>query len=153
MGINTGYTGILQVIETIKLILGISKKCKNFLLSYNIIKIQKDKKQIYPKKNQKTNNIDSKIKNIKTSHDLNLINSHYLIIDLRNKSEFAKKHMKYSINIPLSNLIIHQTIKLIKYYCKDKEIFMYCNENTKSIIGSYFLTNHRIPNFILDSNL
>ena len=152
MGINTGYTGILQVIETIKIILGLNKKCKNYLLFYNIINNQKQTKKIHPTRNRIAYNNNNAIKNIKFICNHNIIYKEHLIIDLRKKSEFTKKHIKKSINIPLLNLKIDKTIKLIQKYYKEKEIVLYCNENTKSILGYYILKDNSITNIILDSN-
>ncbi len=152
MGITTGYTGLMQSIETLKLILGMNKKCKNILISYNLIKTQENKRKIFSQRENKNNNINKQTQNIKSRNKINKIDNQYLIIDLRNKNEFNTKHVNRSINIPLLNFKINQTIKLIQHYSHNKKIVLYCNQDTKALIGSHILKNHSITNFIFNNN-
>nr|YP_009395872.1 Molybdopterin biosynthesis protein [Herposiphonia versicolor]ARW64852.1 Molybdopterin biosynthesis protein [Herposiphonia versicolor] len=145
MGITTGYTGILQAIETIKIVLGLHKKCKNFLLSYNIINLKNIKNKLFLKRYKKQTLNAQKLKINKT---ISTINRKHILIDLRNASEFNKQHKNNSINIPLYKLKLNQTIKLIKYHSYNREITLYCNNNERSIIGSYILNNYEIVNSI-----
>lgn len=151
MGISTGYIGILQVVETLKIILGFNKECKNFLMLYNLITREVKNKQIHLHRNSKNHTSKQNQKSLNTELDLN--HEQYIVIDLRGQGEFQKKHVNRSINIPLLNLKIDKTIQIIKYYFKYIKIGLYCNENQRSLIGSYILTNYKIINFILDKNM
>nr|YP_010851699.1 Molybdopterin biosynthesis protein [Echinothamnion hystrix]WGH14515.1 Molybdopterin biosynthesis protein [Echinothamnion hystrix] len=149
MGITTGYTGTLQAIEAIKIILGLSKKCKNFLLIYNIIKIKKEERKIYLKrnKNNKINNFD--LNNIIFKNQLNIIKNNLIIIDLRKNFDFNKRHLKKSINIPIKQLKLNETMRLIQYFKRTNDLIIYCNTIERSIIASRFLTNKNILHYIL----
>nr|YP_010851500.1 Molybdopterin biosynthesis protein [Echinothamnion hookeri]WGH14317.1 Molybdopterin biosynthesis protein [Echinothamnion hookeri] len=149
MGITTGYTGTLQAIETIKIILGLNKKCKNFLLVCNIIKIKNEERKIYLKrnKNHKINKFDSN--NIIFKNQLKIITKNLIIIDLRKSFDFNTKHLKKSINIPIKQFKLNETIKLIKYFKKTNDLIIYCNTLEKSIIASHFLANTNISHYIL----
>nr|YP_010619161.1 Molybdopterin biosynthesis protein [Pterosiphonia complanata]WAX03174.1 Molybdopterin biosynthesis protein [Pterosiphonia complanata] len=152
MGITCGYTGILQAIETIKIILGLEKRCKNFLLIYNTLKIKNEKRKIYLKrhKNNKTNIF--KFKNILLKNEIKIINNKFIIIDLRTKIDFNIKHIKKSINIPINKFKSNKTIKLIKYYITNNNLILYCNTLERSIIASYILKNNNILHYILHPN-
>nr|YP_009400004.1 Molybdopterin biosynthesis protein [Tolypiocladia glomerulata]ARW69823.1 Molybdopterin biosynthesis protein [Tolypiocladia glomerulata] len=147
MGITTGYIGNLQAIETIKLILGLDKKCKNYISIYNIINIRKIRKYIVLKRKSKKE-LDDKIKyavNKKENSSLrNDIKIQRVIIDLRNKSEFTKQHMNKSINIPLNKLKESKGIYLIKKYTQFNKVSIKCDNNSKSIIASKLLEKHKI---------
>nr|YP_009397727.1 Molybdopterin biosynthesis protein [Dipterosiphonia australica]ARW66913.1 Molybdopterin biosynthesis protein [Dipterosiphonia australica] len=151
MGINTGYIGILQAIEGIKTILGLNKKCKNFILLYNIIKIKNEKRKIYLKRNSES------YKKIRNSRSRSLMSfdvlekdkRNIIIIDLRKKNEFSRKHNKKAINIPINHFKYSLIIKLIEYYIKNKTLVLYCDTTEKSTIGSYFLTQKNIKHYIL----
>nr|YP_010850709.1 Molybdopterin biosynthesis protein [Lophurella hookeriana]WGH13328.1 Molybdopterin biosynthesis protein [Lophurella hookeriana] len=149
MGIATGYTGTLQAIETIKIILGLNKKCKNFLLVYNIIKIKNKKRKIYLKrnKNNKINKLD--LNNIISKNQLNTVTNNLIIIDLRKNFDFNRKHIKKSINIPIKKFQLNETIKLIEYFKKANDLIIYCNTLERSMIASSFLNNKNISHYIL----
>nr|WGH13723.1 Molybdopterin biosynthesis protein [Lophurella pseudocorticata] len=149
MGITTGYTGTLQAIETIKIILGLNKKCKNFLLIYNIIKIKNKKRKIYLKrsKNNKINKLN--LNNIIFNNQLNTIKNNLIIIDLRKDFDFNRKHIKKSINIPMKKFKLNETIKLIEYFKKNNDLIIYCNTLERSTIASHFLNNKYISHYIL----
>nr|ARW60689.1 Molybdopterin biosynthesis protein [Polysiphonia sp.] len=153
MGINTGYIGTLQAIETIKIILGLNKKCKNFLLLHNIIQTKTEKLKIYLKRDtsQRSNNyiINNKSKNILSINKWKRINNKMIIIDLRQNSDFNKKHLNKSINIPIVKFKSIKTIKFIQYYLNNNKLIIYCNNTEKSIIASYLLKNKAIQHYIL----
>nr|YP_010851105.1 Molybdopterin biosynthesis protein [Aphanocladia stichidiosa]WGH13922.1 Molybdopterin biosynthesis protein [Aphanocladia stichidiosa] len=149
MGIATGYTGTLQAIETIKIIVGLNKKCKNFLLAYDIITITNKKRKIYLKrnKNNQINKLD--LNNIIFNHQLNKIKHNVIIVDLRKNFDFHRKHIKKSINIPIKKFKLHETIKLIEYFKKTNNLIIYCNRLERSIIASRFLNKKNILHYIL----
>nr|YP_010850511.1 Molybdopterin biosynthesis protein [Lophurella caespitosa]WGH13131.1 Molybdopterin biosynthesis protein [Lophurella caespitosa] len=149
MGITTGYTGTLQAIETIKIILGLNKKCKNFLLVYNIIKVKNKKRKIYLKrnKNNKINKLD--LNNIIFKNQLDTLKNNLIIIDLRKNFDFNRKHMKKSINIPIKKFQLNETIKFIEYFKKTHDLIIYCSTLEKSLIASRFLNNTDISHYIL----
>nr|WGH12935.1 Molybdopterin biosynthesis protein [Echinothamnion sp.] len=149
MGITTGYIGTLQAIETIKVILGLQKECKNFVVIHNIIKIKNKRKKICLKrnKNHKINILHSR--NIILASELQIIKQDIIVIDIRKNFEFYKNHIKKSINIPITKLKLNETVKLINYYIKNHDIVIYCNTLERSMIASHFLNNCNIPNYIL----
>nr|YP_009399591.1 Molybdopterin biosynthesis protein [Dictyomenia sonderi]ARW69197.1 Molybdopterin biosynthesis protein [Dictyomenia sonderi] len=149
MGITTGYIGILQSIETIKVILGLEKACKNSLLVYNTIKIINKKRKIFLKRNN-NNKIDIlQLNNILRKNELKIIQGNFFIIDLREKLNFNTKHINKSINIPMNKLKLKKTIKLIQGQIKNCNLVLYCNTLERSIIASYFLKNNNISHYIL----
>nr|YP_010851303.1 Molybdopterin biosynthesis protein [Aphanocladia delicatula]WGH14120.1 Molybdopterin biosynthesis protein [Aphanocladia delicatula] len=149
MGITTGYTGVLQAIETIKVILGLHKKCKNFLIIHDIIQIKNKRKKIYLKRNENNKIKILRSNNIMIRNELTIIKNNVIIIDIRKKFEFSKSHIKKSINIPITKLKLNETIKLIQYYIKNHSLVIYCNTLERSMIASHFLNNRNISHDIL----
>nr|YP_009393402.1 Molybdopterin biosynthesis protein [Symphyocladiella dendroidea]ARW61964.1 Molybdopterin biosynthesis protein [Symphyocladiella dendroidea] len=149
MGITTGYIGILQAIETIKTILGLEKKCKNFLLIYNTINTINKRRKISLKRDNNNEISITKFNNIMLSSKLKTINNKIIIIDLRTELDFNTKHIKRSINIPIKEFKLNKTIKLIKYHMKQSHLILYCNTLERSVIASHFLTQNSISNDIL----
>nr|YP_009396687.1 Molybdopterin biosynthesis protein [Vertebrata australis]ARW65873.1 Molybdopterin biosynthesis protein [Vertebrata australis] len=150
MGITTGYIGTLQAIELIKIILGLSKGCKNFIISYNLIEIMIKKKLIYLKRHAiQSINYQKRDERILSNIDLDYKkNKIYIIIDLRNSKDFNMKHIKKSINIPIIKFKLTQTIKLINKFKNIGQIIIYCNTKYKSIIASKFLVQYSIKHEI-----
>nr|YP_010618773.1 Molybdopterin biosynthesis protein [Rhodomelopsis africana]WAX02786.1 Molybdopterin biosynthesis protein [Rhodomelopsis africana] len=149
MGIAVGYIGILQAIETIKIILGLEKRCKNFLLIHNTLKINNKKRKVYLKRDQKNKINNFKLNNILLKNELRIIKNNFIIIDLRTKIDFNIRHIKKSINIPIKEFKLNKTLKLIKYYITNSSLILYCNTLERSIIASYFLKNNNILHYIL----
>nr|YP_010619354.1 Molybdopterin biosynthesis protein [Amplisiphonia pacifica]WAX03367.1 Molybdopterin biosynthesis protein [Amplisiphonia pacifica] len=149
MGITTGYIGILQAIETIKIILGLEKRCKNLLLIYNTINTINKRKKIALKRNNNKHINITKFNNILLSNELTRLNNHCIIIDLRTKIDFSRQHIKKSINIPIKEFKLNKTKNIIKYYIKKSNLILYCNTLERSIIASYFLKHDNISHYIL----
>nr|YP_010619743.1 Molybdopterin biosynthesis protein [Tayloriella tenebrosa]WAX03756.1 Molybdopterin biosynthesis protein [Tayloriella tenebrosa] len=149
MGITTGYIGILQAIETIKIILGLEKKCKNFLLIYNTLNIINKKRKIFSKRKNNNEMKIFQLNNIVFTNELKMIKNHVIIIDLRTKTDFDTKHIKKSINIPIKEFKLNKTIKLIQYHIKNSDLILYCNTLEKSTIVSRFLTYNNVSHYIL----
>nr|YP_009122128.1 molybdopterin-synthase adenylyltransferase [Vertebrata lanosa]AJH65886.1 molybdopterin-synthase adenylyltransferase [Vertebrata lanosa] len=148
MGVTTGYIGTLQAIEVVKTILGTSKKCKNFIISYNLIEIMVKKKLIHLKRSTTTNNYKTYqpiLLNVDSSCNKNKI---YIIIDLRNSKDFDLKHKKKSINIPILKFKLTQTISLINKFKTIGEILIHCNKKDRSIIASKFLIKYSLKHQI-----
>nr|YP_009395671.1 Molybdopterin biosynthesis protein [Vertebrata isogona]ARW64501.1 Molybdopterin biosynthesis protein [Vertebrata isogona] len=154
MGITTGYTGTLQAIEVIKIILGVNKKCKNFILSYNLIEMIVKKQLLYLTRTTKNKNYKKYIL-LSSTNTLNYSTSNIkLIIDLRDKKAFNIKHIEKSINIPIIKFKLKQTINFINKFKSVGEIMLYCNTKERSLIASKFLIKHSIKHEIkLYSNL
>nr|YP_009394636.1 Molybdopterin biosynthesis protein [Vertebrata thuyoides]ARW63198.1 Molybdopterin biosynthesis protein [Vertebrata thuyoides] len=148
MGITTGYIGTLQAIEVIKMILGINKKCKNFVISYNIIEEVVKKKLLYLKRVISINNKKESQRMLsknKSNHERNKIS---IVIDLRNNKDFKIRHIKKSINIPIIQFKLNQTIKLINNFRNIGEIIIHCTAKEKSVIASKFLAQYSIEHKI-----
>lgn len=156
MGITSGYIGILQATETIKIILGLNKKCKNFILLCNILNMRIKEKKIYTKKYnlgeiKKTN---TKIKqNEKISKkQLKFFEDKTLIVDIRKENEFQNKHIKQSINIPLIKFKFYKTMRFLLSNTNKRILIIYCETMERSIIASYFLKNYNIKHHIIKKN-
>nr|YP_009654451.1 Molybdopterin biosynthesis protein [Pleurostichidium falkenbergii]QCH39738.1 Molybdopterin biosynthesis protein [Pleurostichidium falkenbergii] len=153
MGVSTGYIGNLQAIETIKIILGLNKKCKNSLAMYNIITAKNKTKKIYLKREILKHNISQnnivKFNNVISINSLKNVKEYTIVIDLRKESEFNQKHIDKSINIPISKFKFNNTIRLIKIYSQDKYLMVYCNTLERSMIASHFLKNNKVNSCII----
>lgn len=154
MGITTGYTGTSQAIEVIKIILGISKKCKNFIISYNLIEMVIKKQLLYLTRTKKVKNNGYKEY---TQHSLDTQlnyskNGIHIMIDLRSNENFNIQHIKKSINIPIIKFKLNQTINLINRFKNIGKLIIYCNKKERSIIASKFLTKHSIKHEIKQYN-
>nr|QVQ56827.1 Molybdopterin biosynthesis protein [Erythrocystis saccata] len=155
IGITTGYIGIGQAIETIKIILGLNKTSKDHINIYNIIKMITTKTEIKRKRNKK-NHIELKLDKKKKSnyqiHYKKIIDTNKnLIIDLKNQQEFTKKHIKKAINIPIHKLKLKQTIHLLKKYQTEYGILIYCSNKNKTYLASQLLKKDKIRHKILKS--
>nr|YP_009398335.1 Molybdopterin biosynthesis protein [Thaumatella adunca]ARW67521.1 Molybdopterin biosynthesis protein [Thaumatella adunca] len=153
MGITTAYIGILQTIETIKIILGLNIKSRNYILLCNTLDTEIIRKKIYKQKDniKLSKNIVKKLETkCKISEsELKLLKNKVLFIDLREKNKFHNKHIKQSINIPIIKFKINTTIKFIINNTRNKVLIIYCDKTERSIIASYFLKNHKIKHYIL----
>nr|YP_009396488.1 Molybdopterin biosynthesis protein [Polysiphonia scopulorum]ARW65674.1 Molybdopterin biosynthesis protein [Polysiphonia scopulorum] len=151
MGISTSYIGNLQAIETIKVILGLNRQCKNFLIIGEIISLKLTKKKISPYNRQM--NI---LKNFKKNKELNKTFTNteegQIIIDLRENNQFITNHISKSINIPIYKFKLNKTIKFIKNNTKGKILKIYCNTITRSKTISSILQNYDIKHIIIANN-
>ena len=150
MGIYTAYIGNLQASEAMKVILGLNIKYNNFILISEMISNKLVKKKIYAyNKNIK------QLKNIKKLKILNKLiknSTKNIIIDVREKSDFEKKHIKKSINIPMYQLKLNKTIKFIKYCAYEKMLQIYCDTNNRSQTTSSILRKYTINHQIITKN-
>nr|YP_009394007.1 Molybdopterin biosynthesis protein [Polysiphonia sertularioides]ARW62569.1 Molybdopterin biosynthesis protein [Polysiphonia sertularioides] len=144
--VTTGIIGTLQSIEVLNIILGLNKKCKNFINLYSIIETVQKKKQIKVQNIKQNCNEFDKYKELNIK--LNNNNRDEIIIDIRNHEEFKIKHLKKAINIYLKKLILPSTIKLIQKYEKIDEIIVYCNNYNRSISASKILKENSIKHSI-----
>nr|YP_009392138.1 Molybdopterin biosynthesis protein [Periphykon beckeri]ARW60486.1 Molybdopterin biosynthesis protein [Periphykon beckeri] len=152
MGITNGHIGTIQAIEVIKIILGLNKKCKNFLLIHNIIRMKYNKKKINLQRSNSNKINVHNLKNIIQNDQLKTFKQRLIIIDLRNKLNFNKMRIYQSVNIPLIKFKLLTTIKLIKQYLGTKTVIIYCDTLEKSTIASYYLKNNNILHYILDTS-
>nr|QCI06324.1 Molybdopterin biosynthesis protein [Dictyurus purpurascens] len=154
LGITTGYTGMLQATETIKIILGIGKiihsqlHINNILNKSNLIK-KINKRNFYCLKRQNQNHFY----NIISISELKLLEinrkNKIILIDIREINQFKKQKIKYSINIPIKNFTSKKALKFVKIKSYNKNVILYCNEVYRSLIVSNILNKQRINNYIL----
>nr|YP_009398988.1 Molybdopterin biosynthesis protein [Cliftonaea pectinata]ARW68014.1 Molybdopterin biosynthesis protein [Cliftonaea pectinata] len=157
IGITTGQIGILQATEAIKIILGINKINDNCLTIINILQIATNQRKIFPNKlKRNTQMVKEKLfysKNFISLKNLNKLNqdkiNNLIILDIRKKQEFLKKHIKNSINIPLVNFKSYRTINYIMNNYYKKLIFIYCNSKNRSLIVSHILNKYELKNYII----
>lgn len=151
MGINTSYIGNLQAIEAIKVILGLNKRCKNFVLLSKMIQVNLIKKKIYPYKEQtkKTHNLENqKITNIR----IEKVQNNSIVLDLRENKDFNKQHIQKSINIPMAKFKLNKTIKFLKNYAEGSKVQIYCNTINRSKTTSRILKHYNIEHEIISQN-
>nr|YP_009397106.1 Molybdopterin biosynthesis protein [Spyridia filamentosa]ARW66292.1 Molybdopterin biosynthesis protein [Spyridia filamentosa] len=149
IGEITGTIGILQATEVIKIILGIGDILNKKIINYNLLKASFKSHYITSirDKNNKLKKSDNNAwkKSIISQYIINKLNSNkILIIDIRNKREFHKKHPVYSINIPLRYLKFKKAIEFLYNQCNKRIIILYCNNISRSIIASKFLYKNNI---------
>nr|QCI04632.1 Molybdopterin biosynthesis protein [Apoglossum ruscifolium] len=154
MGIVTGYTGILQATEVIKIILGIGKTISNQLMISNLLNKSLKNIKIYLPKIQIHKKIlcnKSKIFISKSQiYNLNkYIKNKMIFIDIRQSNETSNNYIKYSIHIPLNKFKKLNTINFIKNYNYNKIFIIYCNTTYRSIILSNIFNKYHINYYIL----
>lgn len=151
MGVNTSYIGNLQAIEAIKIILGLNRKCKNFVMLNKAIEVNLVKKKIHPYKEQikVTKNLEN---NKITETIIAKKEKNTIILDLRENKDFQRQHIKKSINIPIGKFKLNKTIEFIKNYTKDRKIKIYCSTINRSKTTSKILKNYDIQNEIITKN-
>lgn len=153
MGITTGYVGISQTIETLKIILGLNKKSRDYIKIYEIIEMIIKKKEIKTKRdalNKRLRNNKEKTKKNSSIYKKIINTKKSLRIDLKDKQEFTNEHLEQAINIPISKL--KQATKLLKKYEKTNNIIIYCKSINKRQVASILLKQQAIEHKILNSN-
>nr|YP_010903355.1 molybdopterin biosynthesis protein [Hypnea cornuta]WCH55808.1 molybdopterin biosynthesis protein [Hypnea cornuta] len=152
LNVLPGIVGILQATEAIKIITGIGKVLSGYLLVYNILNISFKKIKI--NNIQNINKVPNIYKNSK-SIDINTVNQYIKekykisIIDIRQKAEFKKKHIKDAINIPLKKIKNKNNLHLIKKLSNTSILIIYCSHNSRSIIASELLQRENIKHYRL----
>jgi len=159
--INTvaGIIGLLQATEAIKIIAGIGSIPNNSLLIFNLLNSSLNKRKISLskintgklEKTEASNNINHK-KYLQITDIYNHINKKYKLIDIRRPTEFKIDHLKYAINIPLNKLKRQKYIQYLKKL-SEYSIIIYCNNETRSYIGSQILANYNIEHYILKNGI
>ena len=86
-------------------------------------------------------NITSSIKSIKANSAHKIDDSKYL--DVRTKSEYAEKHVRGALNLPLFEL--NESINLLD---KDSSFIVYCRSGYRSSVASSILKRNNINNII-----
>nr|ARW63811.1 Molybdopterin biosynthesis protein [Chondria sp. (in: red algae)] len=146
MGIATGYIGILQAIEVIKIITGNKHQLNNRIILCDLMKTQLKLKKVYGYRNHIDDNNKIKSKNLRSKIRINDKKDFIILIDIRDKKEFNKKHIQKSINIPLQAFKFYKTLNFIKKQATQKYFYIYCETLHKSTIVSSILKNNQINN-------
>lgn len=149
IGITTGYIGILQAVETLKITLGLHKKSQDCLQIYKIDnRLIKSK---YIRLTRKT--INKEILQEKTHNPYKykeLSKKEYILtIDIQSKENFEKKHIHKSVNIPLPKIKLHTTIKLLRKYKMYYKFKLYCPNNNRNTLASKILEKNAIKHQII----
>ncbi len=148
IGITTGYIGILQAIETLKLALGLNKNSQDYLHIHRIDNRITKHRYIRLRRNSiNTIIIKQNPKNPSKQQQLS-IKKYDVTIDVKNQEEFIYEHLKQSINIPLYKLNLHKTIKLLRKYTLYYSLTIYCSNKNKSTLASKILEKNAIENKI-----
>nr|UAD85688.1 molybdopterin biosynthesis protein [Gracilaria edulis] len=156
LGILTGIIGILQAIESIKIILGTGNILSGYLLVYNILDGSWKKSKICSKKTKNfiPYNFSNNWLNFNSinHNDLSLMKkeSNVILIDIRQAEEFIKYHISRSVNIPLKNIRFRKTINFISFYCINKNVVIYCYDSLRSYIASRILYKNHINHYVFN---
>lgn len=149
MGITTGYIGILQAIETLKITLGLDKRSQDYL---QIHKIDENfTKRKYIKLRRETNNKEIPKNKSKNSYKYKQLSKkqHFLTIDVQSKENFENTHINKSINIPLNKMKIRTTINLLKKYKTYYKFKLHCPNNNRNTVASKVLEKNEIKHEII----
>nr|YP_009391526.1 Molybdopterin biosynthesis protein [Platysiphonia delicata]ARW59670.1 Molybdopterin biosynthesis protein [Platysiphonia delicata] len=155
LGVTTGYTAIIQIIETIKIILGIKIKLSNKLLISDLINLTEKQIKVYSTKatcEKEKNLVKYELKGMHLDES-KLIKKkrkkHFFLLDVRNNNEFQEKHIKRAVNLPINEFKKNKTKKFLNKY-KEKGIYLvYCKSNYRSIIVYKILKSYNIENYII----
>nr|YP_009511762.1 molybdopterin biosynthesis protein [Melanthalia intermedia]AXI97639.1 molybdopterin biosynthesis protein [Melanthalia intermedia] len=157
LGVLTGVTGVLQVTEAIKIILGLGETLSGYLLIYNSLNasFRRVKIPLFPIKyvnNYQFNSRTIKLFNTIDQYQLSLMidKSSFILIDIRRPPEFFKDHLLKAVNIPLKNIKSKSVISFICARLKSRKIVVYCYDNLRSLIVSQILYNHKIHHYRLN---
>lgn len=157
IGVTTGYIGILQATETIKIIIGIGNIIYKKLLICNLINLSIKKVALYITRIKKISKLLSQSNTYKipfiSEIYIQKIKKNYVIIDIREKQEFEHNHLKYSINIPLYKFKSRKTIQFIKTYNPKIIIIIFCQNAYRSLIISKILNQYNIKHSIIKHDI
>nr|YP_010903952.1 molybdopterin biosynthesis protein [Hypnea musciformis]WCH57003.1 molybdopterin biosynthesis protein [Hypnea musciformis] len=152
LNVLPGIIGILQATEAIKIITGIGKILSGYLLVYNSLDLSFKKIKIHNTQtiNRVTNTyISSKIIDINNLKQYITEKRKISIIDIRQNTEFKKKHIKNAINIPLKSIKNKNNLNLIKKLSNRSILIIYCSHNSRSIVASELLQRENIKHYRL----
>nr|YP_010171045.1 molybdopterin biosynthesis protein [Chondria tumulosa]QSD57186.1 molybdopterin biosynthesis protein [Chondria tumulosa] len=151
MGITTGYIGILQAVETIKIIIGYKNKLNNSIFLYNLINTQTKIKKLYSQKEiinqiRTSRKIETKLDTILNKK---INDQKFIIIDIKNYKDFKNKHKKKSINIPFYAFKLQKTVKFLKKQNNKRSFYISCETLNKSLIVSHILKNKNLDSKLI----
>lgn len=161
LGILPGIIGLIQATETIKIITGVGQILSGYLLIYNALTLEFKKVKIQPRTivsdpifNNYTKLKLSKYISKKTlQNKINNNKNQNLLIDVRQHLEYQKQHIPSAINIPIKLIVNMNKIPAIKKHSLNKTIIIYCSDNSRSIIASRILEQHKIIHYILKDGI
>lgn len=164
LGFLPGVVGILQAIETIKIITGIGNILSGYLLIYNVLSMSLRKVKIrhfrlksnsgfYTKKIQQANSSISHISQEELRKILKNRTISILLIDIRNRNEFVDKHIELSNNIPLQKMKNVKTIKYLKLRSYTQNLIVYCDNESRSLAAFHILRKHNIKSRVLSGGI
>ena len=172
VGVSTGLIGILQVNEIIKIILKKGKVLDGKILVFDLLNM--NMKKLHLKSDQINKQIrnlsqfiefysddecsekNNQIKKINANEFNSLyktIPSKILLIDVREKEEFATSSIKGSISIPLSHLNLKPELKFIQKESLMKEVFTICKSGKRSEKASKILSKFKIKSKSIEGGI
>ncbi len=171
IGVATGFIGVLQANEIIKIILKQGKILDGKIMIVNLLNmnikklnlqadsINKEIKTLYNfrdfyKEIECLDNIE--IKKINAIEFYSLYKAKFkkiLLIDVRENEEFNKSSLKGSISIPLNNLDQKSHIEFIKQKSFGKEVFTLCKVGRRSEKASKILLKFKIPSQSIEGGI
>ena len=163
VGVSTGLIGILQVNETIKIILKKGEILDGQILIFDLLNMN------IKKLNLKSDKVNKQIKNLsqfkdfyvdeecyEKNNEIEIINAEdfhclyiakpnkILLIDVREKEEFSNSAIEGSLSIPLSHLNQKSYLEFIQKESLIKEVYTICQSGKRSEKASKILSKFKI---------
>ena len=172
VGVSTGLIGILQVNEIIKIILKKGEILDGKILVFNLFTM--NMKKLHLKSDQLNKQIENLYQHAEFYYDdecseknkeINRINASdfnslyksqpnkILLIDVREKEEFANSAIEGSISIPLSHLKQKTDVEFIKKESSIKEVFTICKSGKRSEKASEILSEYKIQSRSIEGGI
>ena len=164
LGFLPGVVGILQAIETIKIVTGIGSILSGYLLIYNALSMSLKKVKIRrfhlksnsgfcTKKTQQTNSGVAYISQEELKKILENRAISVLLIDVRNHNEFMDSHIELSNNVPLQKMKNVKTIKYLKLGSSTRNLIIYCDNESRSLAAFHILEKYDIKSCVLSGGI
>lgn len=164
LGLLPGVVGILQAIETIKIITGIGSTLSGYLLIYNALSMSLRKVRIRHFRlngnlgfyTEKTRQINSNVAYISQKELKRMLKNRtisVLLVDVRCHNEFIDKHIELSNNIPLQKMKNIKTIKYLKLRSCTQNLIVYCDNESLSLAAFHILKKHNIESRVLSGGI
>jgi len=172
VGVSTGFIGILQVNEIIKIILKKGEILDGKILIFDLLNMNMKKLHL------KSDQLNKGIKNLsqfegfynsdeycEKNNEINSINAHdfnslykakpnkILLIDVRENEEFSTSAIEGSISIPLSHLNQESDLKFIQKESLSKEVFTICKSGKRSEKASRILSKFKIQSRSIEGGI
>tara|TARA_B100001989_G_scaffold250230_1_gene226952 strand:- start:72 stop:1217 length:1146 start_codon:yes stop_codon:yes gene_type:complete len=172
LGVSPGLIGILQVNEIVKIILKKGEILDGKILFFDLLNLNMKKLHLKSDKgNKKIKNLSqfvdfydeiecyekNNVNNIIKAYDFHILYkekpNRILLIDVREKEEFATFAIDGSISIPLGNLSQESDLEFIQKESLIKEVFTICKSGKRSEKASKILSKLKIKSSSIEGGI